>query len=60
VLPKWLYLSDATAHFEAVAERLVRLVRQRDARIGVDPKPREGGTRRKPVSRTTRARRDGP
>lgn len=37
ILPKWLYLPDSVASFEAVAEKLVRLVRQRDPRIGVEP-----------------------
>jgi hypothetical protein len=41
ILPKWLYLPEAADAFEAVAERLVRCVRFRDARIGVLPKPRK-------------------
>lgn len=39
VLPKWLYLPESDDAFEAVAERLVRLVRQRDPRIGVEGGP---------------------
>lgn len=42
ILPKWLYLSEATDVFESKAEHLVRLVRQRDERIGVVPSPRKG------------------
>ncbi|HVU35705.1 MAG TPA: hypothetical protein VHE61_19855 [Opitutaceae bacterium] len=38
ILPKWLYLSESSARFDGTAERLVRLVRQRDPRIGVTPK----------------------
>lgn len=55
ILPKWLYLSDAAEHFEATAERLVRLVRQRDQRIGVEP----GGERRakKPGTRRPTSKR---
>ena len=44
ILPKWLYLSEAADDFESAAERLVRLVKRRDARIGVVPQPK----RRKP------------
>lgn len=38
ILSKWLYLSESSARFDGTAERLVRLVRQRDPRIGVTPK----------------------
>lgn len=41
ILPKWLYLAESEDAFERVAERLVALVRQRDPRIGVAPKPRK-------------------
>jgi hypothetical protein len=41
VLPKWLYLPEAAAGFETMAARLVRLVRQRDPRIGVIPPTRK-------------------
>ena len=47
ILPKWLYLPDAISNFESVAERLVRLVRQRDARIGVTPNPKRTVGKRK-------------
>lgn len=39
ILPKWLYLPDESSRFESTAERLVGLVRQRDPRIGIEPKP---------------------
>lgn len=42
ILPKWLYLPDASAHFERDAERLVALVRRRDGRIGVEPSAGRG------------------
>lgn len=44
ILPKWLYLPETADRFEPTAERLVALARRRDARLGVDPKPK----RRKP------------
>jgi hypothetical protein len=37
ILSKWLFLPDSAASFEATAQRLVALVRQRDPRIGVMP-----------------------
>ena len=37
ILPKWLYLAESVTEFEAVAERLVRLVHGRDPRIGIEP-----------------------
>jgi hypothetical protein len=40
ILPKWLYLPDAAASFESSAEKIVQLVRRRDARIGITPKPK--------------------
>lgn len=46
ILPKWLYLPNTHPKFEAVAERLVKAVRQRDPRIGVDPQPRRSKTMR--------------
>jgi hypothetical protein len=45
VLPKWLYLPDASDTFERVAERLVALAKRRDPRIGVLPQAR---TRKRP------------
>jgi hypothetical protein len=41
ILPKWLYLPDSEDGFDRAAERLVSLARQRDARIGVVPKPKK-------------------
>jgi hypothetical protein len=40
VLGKWLYVDQGHAEFEGVAAELVALVLARDARIGVEPKPR--------------------
>ncbi len=37
VLSKWLYLPEAAASFESDAQRLVRLIRTLDPRIGVLP-----------------------
>jgi hypothetical protein len=54
ILPKWLYLAEAGARFEAVAQTLVRLARQRDPRIGVVPRPRGPG---KPAASNGRRRR---
>ena len=41
VLTKWLYLPERSDNFEPSAQRLVALVRQRDPRIGVLPRPRK-------------------
>lgn len=41
ILPKWLYLSEERPAFDRLAQRLVALARQRDPRIGVEPKPRK-------------------
>ncbi len=38
ILPKWLYLPESVNEFEAVAQRLVVLARERDPRMGVIPK----------------------
>lgn len=38
ILPKWLYLAESADDFENVAGRLVSLARQRDPRIGVEPR----------------------
>ncbi|WP_322102060.1 hypothetical protein [Paraburkholderia sp. J41] len=43
VLGKWLYVPQADPAFEATAEALTSLVRARDPRIGVEPKPRKRG-----------------
>lgn len=47
ILPKWLYLSEASASFESDAAQLVSLARHRDPRLGVEPKPKKapGGAR---------------
>lgn len=45
ILGKWLYLPESSDNFEAAAERLVRLVRRRDPRIGIIP----GTRKRKPA-----------
>jgi predicted protein tyrosine phosphatase len=39
ILPKWLYLSESADDFERVAQQLVELVKKRDPRIGIAPKP---------------------
>ena len=44
ILPKWLYLPESTNSFERTAARLVVLVRRRDPRIGVAPKPKKSRT----------------
>ena len=44
ILPKWLYLAESTAKFERVAGRLVGLAKARDARLGIEPKPRRTRT----------------
>ena len=41
VLTKWLYLPERSDQFERGAQRLVAMVRQRDPRIGVVPKPKK-------------------
>jgi hypothetical protein len=41
ILKKWLYLPESVAIFEADARRLVRLVRARDPRIGIEPSARK-------------------
>ncbi len=52
ILPKWLYLAEVADDFERLAEKLVRLARARDPRIGVVPKPRKTAkprSRRRPL-----------
>ena len=51
ILPKWLYLPDSVANFESAAARLVKLVRQRDPRIGITPKAKRTGRAKKAASR---------
>jgi hypothetical protein len=41
ILPKWLYLPESSDRFETLAARLVALVRARDPRIGVIPRPKK-------------------
>ena len=41
ILPKWLYLPESADAFERSAPRLVALVRLRDPRIGVVPRPKK-------------------
>ncbi len=41
VLGKWLYLSENSESFERDAQRLVKLVRAGDPRLGVAPSPRK-------------------
>ena len=40
VLSKWLYLPESSDDFERVSERIISLVRRRDSRIGVEPRPK--------------------
>jgi hypothetical protein len=46
VLGKWLYVPQEDPAFEDTVEQLMALVLERDARVGVEPKPRK---RRKSV-----------
>lgn len=46
VLGKWLYVAQESPDFEAVADRLTALVLARDARVGVEPKPRKPAAKR--------------
>lgn len=41
ILPKWLYLSEASEAFDRTAPRLVALARARDPRLGVVPAPKK-------------------
>lgn len=47
ILPKWLYLPEAVPSFEAMASRMVALVRARDPRIGIEPNPASSRHRRR-------------
>jgi hypothetical protein len=51
ILPKWLYLPESLNRFESMASQLVKLVRERDPRIGITPKPRH---RKNAASRESR------
>ena len=47
VLKKWLYLPEATEHFETVASDIVEVIRMNDLRFGVEPKERVSKRKRK-------------
>lgn len=53
ILGKWLYLPESADNFERVAAALVRLVRQRDPRLGVVPPPKK--RKKLPPGRPSRA-----
>lgn len=57
ILPKWLYLPEAAAGFEATAPRLVQLARRRDPRMGIMPPPRKRRTRSRPRGKKPGTRR---
>lgn len=48
ILPKWLYLPESHDDFERAALALVKLVRARDPRIGITPRPRQRRAARQP------------
>lgn len=52
ILPKWLYLSEASDAFDRTAARLVTLARKRDPRMGVVPQLRRRKAKPKPGLRT--------
>lgn len=56
VLPKWLYLPEATSEFESVATKLVALALRADPRLGVEPgkKSRKPGKSRGKSARTAK------
>jgi len=56
ILPKWLYLPEASDAFEATAARLVALCRRRDLRLGVLPPPKK----KKPLRRHAASARARP
>lgn len=58
ILPKWLYLPETADAFERAATDLVRLVRHRDPRIGIQPQPRKRPrtTRKKKPVKSARRR----
>lgn len=55
LLGKWLHLPESADEFETLARRVVALVRRRDPRIGVVPRPRRSIRRPapKPAPRRT-------
>jgi hypothetical protein len=56
ILSKWLYLPDSLDRFDAIAERLIRLARKRDLRIGVVPAPKKKKAAKKTVRSKARVR----
>jgi hypothetical protein len=56
ILPKWLYLAEAAPSFERDASKLVTLSRQRDPRIGIEPKTRRKSKPARASGRSTRKR----
>lgn len=55
ILPKWLYLPEASEGFERDAVRLARLARRHDPRLGVVP----GASKKKSARRPRRQPRGG-
>jgi hypothetical protein len=55
ILGKWLYLPEAAPSFERDAAWIVRRIRARDARIGIEP----GGKRRKRAQGNAQSRKRG-
>lgn len=51
VLGKWLYVSQNDPAFEPAVERVVSLVRARDPRVGVEPKPKRSRRAARPLAR---------
>jgi hypothetical protein len=47
VLPKWLYVSQASDGFEETAQGVAHQARKNDPRIGVEPKSKKRKARRK-------------
>ena len=56
ILPKWLYLRETSEGFERVAQRLVRLAKRRDPRLGIIPPRRRPRARPDTGRRITRRR----
>ncbi|MGK5087305.1 hypothetical protein WDW86_07080 [Bdellovibrionota bacterium FG-2] len=51
ILGKWLYISQNHPDFEEIAQRVIKLIKKRDPRIGVEPKPKKPKT---PIKRKTK------
>ncbi len=47
ILPKWLYLPESSSDFETTAEKLVRLARAKDSRLGIVPNVRNAKRRKR-------------